>query len=168
MVKIESRQFIRLMILALAISTAACVRHSPSTRLHFIVPNGKWGYFVVRPNVKLSPGGVQNIEVPFDGMGPEVPEDPYTFEVTFADGTPIYSAYTDERQNVPPIPSNVIRMDWPQVSDVRGHLFFVGTEDQYQANRSQNPPLGLKSAKLTGKPDGQKNISTKSETSAVK
>ena len=114
------------------------------TRLHLIIPNGTWGYFILRPNEKLSQGGTREIRVPADGIGAEVPENPYSFSVQFANGTPIPSLEDDSNQSWE---AGHVTFQWPQMSDTRGYAFFVGTKKQFESTYVQNPPLGMKPMK---------------------
>jgi hypothetical protein len=125
----------------------SCGKNNQGTKLRITVPNGTWGYFIVRPSENDTKGGTIDVKVPMDGMGPEVPENPYRFEIRFEDGTPIYSVDSDPRLNVPDPDPNMVQFMWPQMPDTRGHLFFVGTEKQFQQTYKQNPPIGLKKIK---------------------
>ncbi|RYG47224.1 hypothetical protein EON79_07935 [bacterium] len=111
----------------------------PCPTASFRVPKGRWGFFIVPKTKEAKPGAV-TINVPMDGrcevpLGACYTQGPATFD----DGTPI--PYTFNAN--PPLKPNVVGIDSVQTLHPDGHLWFVGTEEQYRANAA-NLPIGLK------------------------
>lgn len=119
--------------------------HSNPTHIAFRFKSGTWGYFVLPVSDKLPRGGRIFVDNPTSGIGPAIPDNSYIFDsIAFDDGRTIYSAYNDQRDHPPQVSDDLVILDWPQQTDSRGSLFFLGTRRQFQATFKMDPPLGMK------------------------
>ncbi|RYG39568.1 hypothetical protein EON81_00260 [bacterium] len=119
---------------------AGCAeKPTPCPTVSIRIPKDHWGFFIV-PETKNPKQGPLRIDVPLDGrstvpLGECFTQGPATFD----DGTSIPYTFNAD----PPLKPNVVGIDSVQTLHPEGHLWFVGTREQYEANAA-NLPIGLK------------------------